>query len=523
MALASLIRPLPTASLVALTFSMLLGACGSGSDLDSRPWLTGGVGTGGLPIVASGGTVAGGTSTGGVASGGLAASGGTTASGGTGGQAGGTVGDTGGTGAEPGLPSGGSESGGDSAGGASGGTVEAGGGGLPASGGAATGGSGTGGESPTGARFPFPQNAASANCVFPSSYDNQDVRAAYELWKTTVVTSDGAGGHLRVRKPDSGSQIDSTVSEGIGYGLLLAVYMDDQEVFDGIWKYEQLYLNDNGLMHWEVSAEGNVIGTGAALDGDEDMDWALIMADRQWGGQGSLDQTYESYAIDLIHAMWDHEIDHGRDDMPLPGDSWGNADITNISYFAPAYYRLFGQVAGMEAEWASAIDTSYEIIEASLNAASENQDNGLVPAWCNRAGEPVEAFSGAPTHFQNDSTRTPFRVGQDYCYYGEPRALDYMEKITSFYTEVGVENIVDGYELDGTPRPDFGTNGLGSASFVGPAAVGASYSAENLAFVDDAYAALITQELTAGTIYYQKSWAAISLLMMTGGFYEFPQ
>jgi hypothetical protein len=96
-----------------------------------------------------------------------------------------------------------------------------------------------------------------------------------------------------------------------------------------------------------------------------------------------------------------------------------------------------------------------------------------------------------------------------------------MKKITSFYTGVGVENIVDGYELDGTPRPDFGTSGIGSASFVGPAAVGASYSADHIAFIDDAYAALITQELTAGTIYYQKSWAALSLLMMTGGFYEF--
>ena len=38
------------------------------------------------------------------------------------------------------------------------------------------------------------------------------------------------------------------------------------------------------------------------------------------------------------------------------------------------------------------------------------------------AGTPVEAYSGAPKYFQNDSTRTPFRVGQDYCYFGEPRA-----------------------------------------------------------------------------------------------------
>jgi len=395
-------------------------------------------------------------------------------------------------------------------------------GGGPGSGGDAAGGSASGGQSPTGAHFPFPQNAPSEHCVVPTAYQNSDVKAAYDAWKATVVTSDGASGHLRVKKPDSGTQIGSTVSEGMGYGLLLSVYLDDQQVFDELWKYVLLYLNANGLMDWEVSPSGQVIGLGAALDGDEDMAWALIMADRQWGGQGSLDEPYLTYAIELIHAMWDFEVDHTRGDMPLAGDTWGNVDITNISYFAPAYYRVFGQVAGMEAEWNRAIDTSYVILNNSLNAQSGNATNGLVPAWCDSSGTPVVAFEGAPTHYQNDSSRTPFRIGQDYCYYGEPRALAYMQKITSFFTGVGVDNIVDGYELDGTPRPDFGTNGVGSASFVGPAAVGASYSTANQAFLDQAYMALAGGGLTAGTIYYQISWNALSILTVTGGFFEFP-
>jgi endo-1,4-beta-D-glucanase Y len=283
-----------------------------------------------------------------------------------------------------------------------------------------------------------------------------------------------------------------------------------------------LYFDENGLMHWEVDPSGNVIGTGAALDGDEDMGWALVMADRQWGGGGSLDGTYLSHAVDLIDAMWDHEIDHSRGEMPLPGDAWGGADITNISYFAPAYYRVFAEVTDNPG-WLDAVARSYEIIALSLNEAQGNADNGLVPAWCDSSGTPVEAFSGAPTHFQNDSTRTPFRVGQDYCYYGEPRALEYMQKITSFYTSVGVDQIVDGYDLDGTPHPDFSTGGLQPASFVGPAGVGAMYSADNQAFVDEAYSAVATGELTAGTIYYQKSWTALSLLMMTGNFTELPK
>lgn len=356
-------------------------------------------------------------------------------------------------------------------------------------------------------------------CTYPTQANRADVEAAYQVWKETLVTADGAGGFLRVRKPDSGSVIDSTVSEGIGYGMLLSVYMDDQDVFDKLWEYEQLHVNSRGLMDWEIGPDGEVTsgGTGAATDGDEDMAWALIMADRKWGGGGTLSDTYLNNAIALIDLIWTYEVDVDRDYMLKPGDQWGSVDVTNPSYFAPAYYRVFAEVTD-NPDWLKVVDSSYDIIERSLNETSGNQDNGLVPAWCNSAGEPTAAYSGAPLHFQNDSTRTPFRVGQDYCYNGEPRAKAYLEKITSFYKTVGVANIVDGYELDGTPRPERAVNGLQAASFVGPAGVGAMIDPANQDFIDDAYAAVATQELTAGTIYYQKCWTALSLLMMNGDF-----
>lgn len=379
----------------------------------------------------------------------------------------------------------------------------------------------TGGGGATGSgAFPFPQNVESEYCNYPT-YDNQHVRDSYEAWKTDVITPDGAGGYLRVRKPDSGTVIGSTVSEGQGYGMLLAVYFGDQELFDNLWLYTKQYFNENGLMHWEVDPNGSVIGTGAALDGDEDMAWALVMASRQWSESPRI-ASYHDEAVALIEAMWEHEIDHTRDGMPLPGDSWGGADITNISYFAPAYYRVFGEVTGNVEGWQQVIETSYAIIERSLNAANGNADNGLVPAWCNSQGVPVQAFEGAPTHFQNDSTRTPFRVGQDYCYYGEPRALSYMRKIASFYAGVGVANIIDGYDLDGTPHPEHSVNGSQAASFVGPAAVAAMGSDELQSFLEEAYVAVAGRGLNAGTIYYQASWEALSLLMLSGNFIEFP-
>ena len=133
----------------------------------------------------------------------------------------------------------------------------------------ASGGSGGLPRGPTpaanGTNFPFPQNRQTSNCIYPTAYDNNDVLAAYAKWKTDLVTSTGAGGFQRVQRTDSdglGSPSGatprySTVSEGIGYGMIIAVYMGDQALFDNLWKYEQLHLDSNGLMNWSIDASGN--------------------------------------------------------------------------------------------------------------------------------------------------------------------------------------------------------------------------------------------------------------------------
>jgi len=421
----------------------------------------------------------------------------------------------GGSGGQPAVFGGANSAGGgaSSAGGGTGGTAQA---------GASQGSAGAGGVGQAGGQGaqqrPFPQHAFGTYCSYPSKPDDAVVRSAFQAWKDATVTADGAGGFLRVKKPDSGSIIGSTVSEGIGYGLILAAYFGDQPLFDGLWRYEQLHLNDNGLMNWEIGPDGAVTsgGLGGATDGDVDMAWGLIVADRQWGGGGSLPKTYLVYAQDLINHIWTSEVDHSRGEMLMAGDQWGNVDVTNPSYFAPAYFRVFGRVTNQVANWDKVIAANYDILERSLNVTSGNATNGLAPAWCDSSGKPVEAYAGAPTNFQNDATRVPFRVGQDYCYFGTARAKQYLAKISAFYAQVGVANIVDGYDLNGTPRPDRAVSGLQAASFVGPAAVAAMSDAKYQVFIDQAYAALATQKLTAGTIYYQKSWSALSLLMLTG-------
>lgn len=403
--------------------------------------------------------------------------------------------------------------------GCDGGATGAGGGGDGGSGGSG----GAGGGSSASA-FPFPQDRRFGPCVFPSNAGSADAKKAYEAWKSELVTADGAGGHLRVRRPDSpGAEVGSTVSEGIAYGMILSVMMDDQSLFDELWKYSQQWLDGNGLMHWYIDAAGEKpLGTGGATDSDEDIAWALVMADRQWGGQGSLDEPYIEAAKRQIQAIWSFEVDHDHGDLLRPGDQWGKV-IFNPSYFAPSEYRVFGEVTGEVEAWGRVIDRGYEATLASLSEAAGNADNGLVPAWCDKNGAPAEPWDGGPTNYQYDSARTPFRIGLDYCMFAEPRALTYVEKTSAFFAGIGAGAITDGYDLDGTPHPDPDSDpdGPQSAVFVGSAAVGAMSKADHGPFVEDAYGRVATGELLARSRYYNLSWTALTLLAMSGNLVDY--
>ena len=210
-----------------------------------------------------------------------------------------------------------------------------------------------------------------SGCVYPTAYNNNDVMAAYTKWKADLVVSDaGAGGFQRVQRTSTGQFPDgvststpanSTVSEGIGYGMLIAVYMGDHTLFDNLWKYSQLHLDGNGLMNWSIGADGkSTPGMGAATDADEDIAWALAMADKQWGSSGSL--NYLNLAKTQIANIWNHEIYDSK--LAGPGDGWGPTNLynnINISYFAPAYYRLFKQLDGSHA-WEAVTQTVYDTI-----------------------------------------------------------------------------------------------------------------------------------------------------------------
>jgi endo-1,4-beta-D-glucanase Y len=387
---------------------------------------------------------------------------------------------------------------------------------------AAAGSGGTGGTLPEykpGPPYAFPQGYRSQYCTYPTGADPTQAQAAYNRWKTELVTSEGAGEHLRVRRP--GNEGDTTVSEGIAYGMIFAVVFGEQDMFDKFWKYSQGRLNDGGLMNWKVDASGNVAadGGGAATDADEDMAWALLLADKKWGGSGSLGMPYLDVAKSQIGKIWNREVDHGRGGLLLAGDSWGGVVTHNPSYFAPNQYRRFAEVTG-EMGWIGVIDKNYAVLNSTLRSDFGNQSNGLVPAWTDPDGNPMQPFEGAPTHYQYDSARIPFRIAQDYCDFGEPRAKEYLDKVIGFFQGVGADQIVDGYNLDGTGRGEHALP-TQSALFVGAAGVGAMSHSTRLPFIDATYQLLVSKEMLPESYYYNLCWQVFSLLMMTGNLYDY--
>jgi len=381
-----------------------------------------------------------------------------------------------------------------------------------------------------GVNFPFPQNRELSRCIYPKDYRNEDVQAAYEQWKRDTVTSDGARGFRRVKRPNEPGTLEphSTVSEGIAYGMLIAVYMNDQALFDDLWQYEQQFLDSKtGLMHWYIKADGSgPAGTGPATDADEDMAYALVMADRQWGTSPKLGK-YIDIAKDMITKIWNHEIFDYKYLRSWPG---ADSSTINLSYFAPSYYKLFAKIDTKNAtNWTNTVDTMYTVLNASLNASNGNTENGLVPAWCDASGKPNGGAFGpgqppSPTNYQYDSCRTPFRIGLDWCMNGDPRAQAYLAKTSRFFSNIGARNIVDGYELNGTPKPQYQTGdkaSMQSAAFVGPAGVGAMSNSAYQSFVNDAYAVVATRTALVGGTYYEDSWTVLSLLMMTANFLDY--
>lgn len=256
------------------------------------------------------------------------------------------------------------------------------------------------------------------NSAKSSSIDEAELQKEYQSWKSSHTQQCGNGSWAVVKE-------DSVVSEGIGYGMLLAAGMADQSLFDGLWRYYQEHLDKNGLMNWRTSvceAPGNN-NNNAATDGDLDTAMALIQAAERWPSVGYL---AKAQALAGKIAQFESDMCDGRRVL-RPGDAYGGCSDAqnqriNPSYFAPGYYYVFAHdFPEQAATWTALRDGSYQ-----LYALYQARMSNLVPDWS--APDGSDDGSG----YWYDACRTPFRVAVDYAWTGDTRAKIFIQNVSSW-------------------------------------------------------------------------------------------
>ena len=262
--------------------------------------------------------------------------------------------------------------------------------------------------------FPYPQstNYGGNGIVLSNPTESAvQLKAAFDYYLKNKYKENGA--YAAIEK-DPGSY----VSEGTGYGMLMMVYFSDnttsyQSQFDKLWAFYKAGSNEHGLMNWAfgtLTPSDNKAN--AATDAEMDVAAALIMASYQFG-----DTKYLDEARTLLKNVKQYEFEENG--LHKPGDAWN--DKKNPSYIAPAYYRLFAEVDTENAEFwkTTAMNANYKLLEAN----SAEYSTGLFDNWSDANGKGMDKYYGY------DAARTPWRLAQDFYWFGESKAKTMLDKL----------------------------------------------------------------------------------------------
>ena len=371
------------------------------------------------------------------------------------------------------------------------------------------------------------------------SFNINDVTAAWTAYKNARVTTNGAQGGVRVLWDDGAS----TVSEGMGYGMLFTVMFDEQSNFDGMWRYVSQHLDANGLMNWKIDSSGATTGSGAATDGDEDMALALAFAcvktqKGAWPASPS-GYNYCTLATTMINAIYNTEVDKagsapsaGLPNNPggelLPGDTWTTASqypngIVNLSYFSPGYYTVFGKFTNNLSNWEAVNTRNYAI--TNLAQAQSGNCSKLVPNW-NTYNGAAQLVSWQTTEYgwwSWDAARFAWRVAVDKAWYNTSNAQETMNEVGGFFSSVGISNVKAQYQLNGTSVDSYDSAffnaNAAAAIWAAPAPIAVNCGAATASLKStpqQAYDKLLS--INDATSYYSSAWRLLGLMLITGNF-----
>ncbi len=269
-------------------------------------------------------------------------------------------------------------------------------------------------------------------------------------------------------------------SEGMSYGMMMAVQMDRKDIFDRLWLFSKTFMYQSsgkyqGYFAWSVTTDGKKNAQGPAPDGEEYFAMALFFASERWG-DGVAPFDYSTQAKDILsHCIHQAELVKGGSPM------WDNknhyikfvpeADFSDPSYHLPHFYELFAQRANDEDKefWQMASKASREYLEISCH-----KETGMASEYAEYDGTPKRLFHDG--QFYSDAYRVAMNIGLDAAWFGKKEALSLIvDRLQTFFSEKTTLGTYYNYLIDGTaldqpalhPTAIIVTNAAGSLSAMG--------------------------------------------------------
>lgn len=220
-------------------------------------------------------------------------------------------------------------------------------------------------------------------------------------------------------------------SEGMSYGMMIAVQLNHRAEFDRLWKWANKYMRHDsgprrGYFAWQCKYDGTQLDPGSASDGEEWFAMALFFAAHRWddSAEGKGIFNYGAEAQALLEAMRRNDRGGGitaifdlTQKQVVFAPSAGASTFTDPSYHLPAFYILWARwdrsPEGREF-WANAAITSRAFFARAANPA-----NGLMPEYAHFDGSPFadKNFGAGKNDFRYDAWRTLANVALDHAWF----------------------------------------------------------------------------------------------------------
>lgn len=248
-------------------------------------------------------------------------------------------------------------------------------------------------------------------------------------------------------------------SEGMSYGMMIAVQMNRQDVFDKLWKFAKTFMQHSedtrkGYFSWQLKAEEpyDMMDLNSAPDGEEYFVMSLFFASKRWGDKnGIFAYSDEANAIlkEMIHKPENSSI------VPMMNPTYKmiefspdihNDRFTDPSYHLPSFYQLWSYWASSDNEyWQEVTNISRNYFKKACHPIT-----GLATEYQAFDGTPqITSFNANSATFNGDSWRVAMNIAMDYSWFkADEWQVDVSEKMLTFFNDQG--DYKSGYEQDGS-------------------------------------------------------------------------